>query len=731
MDGAASLATPEAAGTAAPDMTAYVRAEEGLSRLACMVEGIQCGGCVAKIERALTAEPDVREARVNLSTKRMTVAWDGPPARAGGLAAKVAGLGFKLVPYDPDRIGAGEQAEEKTLLRALAVAGFAAANVMLLSLGIWAGNAQGMAPETRELMHWFSALIALPAISYAGRPFFRSALQVLSKGHTNMDVPISLGVLLAAGMSLHETIVGGHHAYFDSAVTLLFFLLIGRYLDRRARGRARSAAERLLALRAQAVTVLDPDGSRRAVGPEAVMPGDRVLVAAGERVAVDGTVIAGRSDIDTSLITGESVPATADTDTKVFAGTVNLTGALTLRVDAAGDDTLLADIVRLVEAAEQRRARFVSLADRVSRLYAPAVHSLALAAFLGWWLLGGADWQVALLIAVAVLIITCPCALGLAVPAVQVIASGRLMRQGVFLKSATALERLAEVDLVAFDKTGTLTLGQPRLVANPGMDGDALRVAASLASTSKHPLARALAAATPDTGAAEGVVEVPGCGLQKDDIRLGRREWCGVGNASEAVDGSEMWLVRPNAAPVRFGFEDDLRPDAIETVAALKAAGTSVALLSGDREPVVARVAATLGIEDWRAEMRPEEKTARLEAWAREGRRVFMVGDGLNDAPALAAAHISASPSTAADISQTAADAVFQGERLAPVGELLTVACRADRLVKQNFVLAFGYNIVTIPLAMAGFVTPLIAAVCMSSSSIAVVGNALRLGLRR
>jgi Cu2+-exporting ATPase len=727
---------------AAVDVGPYVRTDaSGRNTLALMVEGITCGGCVKTIERALQDFPGVTDARVNMTTRRLQLAWTGEVAQGGEMVARLGALGYRAVPYDPERLSDADTRQEKALLRAMAVAGFAAANVMLLSVSVWAGHAQGMADATRDLLHWFSALIALPAIAYAGRPFYASALEALKARRTNMDVPISLAVILAAGMSLSETIQSGPHAYFDSAVTLLFFLLLGRYLDRRARGKARSAAERLLALRSGAVTVLEADGTRRVLPADQLATGMRVLAAAGERIPADGRIVEGTSDLDSSLLTGESLPETGGPGTRVYSGTLNLSAPVVVEVTATGEDTLLAEIVRLMETAEQRRARYVALADRMARGYAPVVHLLALAAFLGWVLLGGMAWQPALLIAVAVLIVTCPCALGLAVPAVQVIASGRLLKRGVLLKSGTALERLAHVDTVVFDKTGTLTRGRPELRAD-GADADDLRAAARLAGASTHPLARAIGRAAPDAPVLDGVREEPGCGLawtdaQGNETRLGKRAWA-VGEAADAGapdastdDGPELWLARPGRAPVRFSFDDPLRADAGEVVRSLQAQGKAVILLSGDRAPTVEGVARRLGLADWQAECAPREKVARLEKLVAGGKRVLMVGDGLNDAPALAAASVSLSPASAADISQTAADAVFQGERLRPVLEVLDVARRSGRLVNQNFALAFGYNVVAVPLAMAGFVTPLIAAVVMSASSLAVTGNALRLGLAK
>jgi P-type Cu2+ transporter len=726
-----TLAPPASADEMPVDFASYVRTDaSGLHHLHLMVEGVHCGGCIRRIEGTLTRLAGVESARLNMSTRRLAVAWRGEAPRAGEMAAVVTGQGYRVVPFDPGRLSASDARRETELLRCLAVAGFAAANVMLFSVSVWAGHAQGMGPATRGLLHWFSALIAMPAIAYAGRPFFGSALTALRAGRTNMDVPISIGVVLATAMSLFETIQGGRHAYFDSAVSLLFFLLIGRYLDSRARGRARSAAERLLTLRAAAVTVLDAEG-RRAMRPvEQVRPGMTVLVAAGERVGVDGRVVAGISTLDVSLITGETLPARAAEGDHVFAGTLNLEGPLRLEALAVGEDTALAEIVRLMELSEQCRGRHVGIADRVARLYAPVVHGLALATFLGWTLGAGAAWQTALLHAVAVLIITCPCALGLAVPAVQVIASGRLMCRGVLLKSPTALERLAQIDTVVLDKTGTLTEGRPVLVDPGAISPEALAVAAGLAGASRHPLARAVCRATPDVPVAQSVQEVPGCGLAlatpDGEVRLGRRGWASEIN-DDGSAAPELWLSRPGHELVRFAFEDPLRADAAAVVTALAARGLAVELLSGDREGGVAEAARRLGIRHWRAGVTPAAKCAHLRGLVASGRKVLMIGDGLNDAPALAAATVSLSPATALDISQTTADAVFQGRLLTPVLDLLDVAQRADGLVRQNFALAFAYNLVTVPLAIAGLVTPLIAAASMSTSSIFVVGNALRL----
>jgi len=714
----------------------YVRPQaDGISELNLVVENLHCPSCIPRIEGALVGRPGVVEARVNLSTRRLRLRWHGAAAEATDLLEPVVRQGFRLAPFDPGVAEAPHEGARRTLLRALAVAGFAAGNVMLLSVSVWSGLVSDMGEATRTLLHWVSALIALPAVAYAGRPFFASAVAALRGGRLNMDVPISLAVLLTTAMSLFETVRGGPLVYFDAAVMLLFFLLIGRYLDLGVRGRVRSAAENLLALRARSATLIEADGRYRAVAVAELRTGARVAVAAGERIPVDGRIATGRSEIDTSLVTGESLPRAAGPGDEVFAGTLNLGALLEVEVTAAGDDTLLAEIVRLMEAAEQGRARYVRLADRAARIYAPAVHVLAFATFLGWLLLGAAAWQSALMTAVAVLIITCPCALGLAVPAVQVTAVARLLRRGVLVKSADGLERLAQIDAVAFDKTGTLTQGRPTLTNRDEIDPADLQLAATLAGASRHPLARAVCQAAGSVSmGAKGVHEEPGMGLAAtvggQEVRLGNRVWCGVAEAdAPAATEMELWLAAADRAPVRFAFRDTPRAGAGALIAWLQAQGVPVMLLSGDRPAAVRDLAAALGIADWHAECRPSDKIAHLEKLAAAGQKVLMIGDGLNDAPALAAAFASASPAEAADISQTAADVILQGDSLAPLAEAIRVARSARRLVLQNFALALGYNAVAVPLAVAGLVTPLIAAAAMSASSIAVTLNALRLNL--
>jgi Cu2+-exporting ATPase len=695
-----------------------------------LVDGMHCPSCVAIIESALKKQEAVTGARLNLSTRRLKVSWKGSKSLGDQWVSLINGMGYRAMPFDPASAETSEKREEKFLLRCMAVAGFASGNMMLFSVPIWASDAATMSEHTRLMFQWVQALIAVPAIAYCGQPFYRSAWRALKEYRTNMDVPISVAVILATLMSFFEFFNHGAHTYFDSGVMLLFFLLIGRYLDARARGKARSTAHDLLQMMTGFATVLREDGTQLTIPLADIQEGMTLLIAAGEKIGADGTVIAGSSEIDTSLITGETLPRPAQVGAQVFAGMMNLAAPITVKVTKAGERSLLSEIIRLMEAAEQSQAKYVGIADAVSRWYTPLVHILAAATFIGWWAVMGAEWQVALLYAATVLIITCPCALGLAVPVVQVLASGRLMRRGILLKSGSALERLSAITHVAFDKTGTLTHGTPELQQVEAIPPAALARAASLAVHSKHPLSKALARAYSGPLAVVTVEEVPGCGLSAQGVKLGKASWCGVKN--DAQDSAlELWLVEQGSAPVRFTFADALRRDAAATIAKLRAAGLGVELLSGDRQSVVDAVSAELGIPEALAELTPVQKCERLEALKQQGAKVLMVGDGLNDAPSLASASVSMSPASAMDITQNAADIVFQSSDLSPVFTSWKIARFSQVLVKQNFMLAMLYNIIAIPMAVLGHVTPLIAALAMSGSSLVVIANAMRLNLNK
>ncbi len=701
------------------------------------VEGVHCGGCIARIEKAVKDLPGVTEARLNFTNRRLHVAWEDGEIKPAEIIETLERIGYHGYPFVPQRAEEEEAAEARRLTRYLAVAGFAAMNIMLLSVSVWSGS--DMTPSTRDFFHWASALIALPAAAYAGQPFFVSAWRALRARSLNMDVPITVGVTLALAMSVIETANHAHDAYFDSAIMLLFFLLLGRTLDHAMRRKTRAVAGNLAALKA--------DTAHRFMGDElisvpvaALAPGDRVLVRPGERVPADGVVVSGASEIDESLITGETLRRKISGNAKIYAGSMNYSGALTLRVTAAGADSLIDEIERLLEKAASAKSRTRRLADRAARVYAPAVHLTAALTAVGW-LIAGASLHDAVVTAIAVLIITCPCALSLAIPAVQVVASGVLFRSNVILNAGDAIERLAEADTIVFDKTGTLTLPEPRVTNAAEIEPDLLQMAARLALSSRHPLALALAREAESAAPFDGAVEEPGQGVRVmidgTEARLGSPAFCGLTHTPfiPASAGTNGGHVRPNASMIMFShngrsaafaISQKLRLDAAEVIAALGKSGYDLRILSGDRSLAVEPVARALGIARWQGELTPAEKIVYIDALKAEGRRVLMVGDGLNDAPSLAAAHVSLSPIAAADLTQAQADAVFLGERLGPVAQALKVARRARALMTQNLWLAGVYNMIAVPVAIAGLVTPLIAALAMSGSSMLVTLNALR-----
>jgi Cu2+-exporting ATPase len=684
-----------------------------------------CAACISDVERTLMSLPGVRSARVNLTLKRVSVSA-GLDLTAAQMIAALARAGYEAHELDPGLLSITEMDRQgRELLMRLAVAFFSMMNIMLFSVAVWSG-ADG---ATRDLFHWISALIAIPTVIFSGQPFFKSAWAALRVGRLGMDVPISLALILASSISLFETFEGGHQAYFDAAVMLCFFLLLGRYLDHRTRTIARSAAEELAALEVPRAAVL-LDGVEVIRPISEVQVGDLVRVRPGGRMPVDGTVTDGTSELDRSLLTGESLPVFAGPGTVVAAGEVNLTGPLSVRVTAAGKDSSLHRMADLVAVAESAATRYTTLAERAARWYSPLVHLLSFTAFGFWMWKTGGDLRYAVNISAAVLIITCPCALGLAVPAVVTAASGRLFRKGLLIKDGTALERLAEVDTVLLDKTGTLTMGTPVPVGFADHPTGVVAIAAALAGASSHPLAQALARKAAELGIEpvriDDVSEVPGYGIkgihQGKEVRLGRADWCGIAPLEVTAT-----YFRADEQTHAFAFEDHLRPGAEAAIAAFKSMGKDVRLISGDVQGAVRGLADRLGIDDWTANALPEEKVALVHDLARAGRKVLMIGDGLNDTAALAAAYVSISPATALDAARVASDIVLLGTSLAPVADALRISGQTRRRIIENFLISGGYNVVAVPLALVGMATPLAAALAMSLSSITVSLNALRL----
>jgi P-type Cu2+ transporter len=733
-----------------PIVTEYAMSKQSMERIALLEEvqlgvrklingnfglllstpSIHCGNCISTIENQIGKLSGIKNVRANLSLKRISVEFDGSVQTLSTAIDKLEELGF------PSQSLSSEASEKsdpqlKSLIRALAVSGFAAANIMLLSIPVWNG-AEG---ATKDLFHFVSALIAIPCVAYGGLPFFRSAFAALRHRRMNMDVPISLGVLLATGMSMYESFIGGGHAYFDAATSLLFFLLIGRTLDHMMRSKSRDAADRLVRIAAKGGFVVGEGGELTYIAIDGLKPGMCIRIAAGERFPVDGTVLEGVSDVDRALVTGESEALRVVEGMQVEAGTLNLTGSIDITASLAAKDSFLAAVTEMMSSAEKGRSGYVRIADRMAQIYAPAVHVLAVASFLGWMLWTSGGWHQSLTVAIAVLIITCPCALGLAVPVAHVVSAGRLFKEGILMKDGSALERLAAIDGAVFDKTGTLTTGQPSIKATTIPQGHIAALAKAMALRSVHPASRALANYIAEKPEMEltAVHEVPGCGIEatyhERTVRLGRNEW-----VAEIVDDRRSEAPAQGVALAVAGdrlylsqLSEKLRPDGRWMVETLQSQHLPCRILSGDHETPVARIASLLGMDAHQSNMRPGDKLDYLNAAARDGRKLLMVGDGLNDAPALVAAHVSMAPATASDVGRTAADFVFTRGSLSSIITAYDIAKATSRIVRQNFALAIIYNVLAVPLAVSGQLNPLLAAIAMSMSSIIVVGNSLRL----
>ncbi len=716
------------------DLSAFLRgAPSEPQRLDLAVDGIRCAGCMSTIENAVGRIPGVTHARVNLTDKRLSVMFAPGAAAPTTVLSRLAELGFKAHPFSPRGREGVEGAEYRRLLRALGVAAFASMNIMLLSVVVWSGHATGLDPATRDLFHWISALIALPTAAYSGRVFFDSAIAGLRARRVNMDVPISLGIVLALGMSVAQALNHAEHAYFDGAVMLMFFLLIGRVLEHMMQDRTRKTAANLSALKAEKALKRLPDGSWKSMPTDMVEPGDVVMVRTGERVPLDGVIEEGATDLDQSLVSGETAHRAVATGDAVYAGAMNVSGPIVLRVARSHDGTMLAEIERLMAAATANRGRYVRLADRAARLYPPVVHTAALATFLGWMAFG-LPWNEALIIAITVLIITCPCALGLAVPTVQIVASGALFRRGLLLNSGEALERLAETDWVVFDKTGTLTAPAAEIANPEEIDRSMLAGAARLALTSRHPLSAVIADQLRGASPFATARELPGQGVTASVdgsvLRLGSPDFCDAKRQADEIapryPDASLVAFRADDKVAVFAIRQPLRADARKTVRAFEDAGIPTEIVSGDREAAVSTIASRLDVTEWRAGILPGGKVARLQELKAEGHRPLMIGDGLNDAPALSEAHASIAPVSAAHLTQAKADMLLMGERLAPAFEAVMIARQARRLMSGNLWFSAVYNIVAIPIAVAGLATPLVAALAMSGSSLIVMLNALR-----
>jgi Cu2+-exporting ATPase len=717
----------------------FVQQEVGEAREAALIlEGIVCAACVWLNERHVKALPGVLDFAVNYATRRARVRWDNQRIRLSEILEAIAAIGYHAHPFDPGRQEQVYRKEKTLALRRLAVAGLAMVQVMMLAVALYAGDYEGMSDALRGFLRWVSLLLTLPVVVYSARPFFASAWRDLRRHQLGMDVPVSLAIAAAFAASAYATMSGRGEIYFDSVTMFSFFLLAGRYLEMGARHRAGQAAEELVKLLPASAARLTETGEER-VAVVDLAPGDRVLVRPGETVPADGRVLEGRSSLDESLLSGESLPQARGAGDLLVGGTVNNESPLVVQVEQVGEATILSAIVRLLDRAQTEKPAVAQLADRVAGWFVAAL--LLVAGLVAWWW-----WQHdpahAFSVTLSVLVVTCPCALSLATPAALTAATGALTRLGVLTTRGHALETLARATHVIFDKTGTLTEGRLRL---QGVDllgsldrAGCVEIAAALEQASEHPIARALRAETLARCKAEAVVATPGCGVEGcvrgTRYRIGTEDFVrGLQNSADAglsgTDATHMGVMLGSEQGflAHFEFGDRLRDGAVETVARLKALGVEVELLSGDQQAAVQRVARELGIRRYQARCLPQDKLRRIQALQRSGAVVAMVGDGVNDAPVLAGAQVSLAMGGGTQLAHASADMILLSEQLPHLADALRTSRRTLAVVRQNLAWALMYNLVALPLAAAGWVAPWLAAIGMSSSSLVVVLNALRL----
>ncbi|MDO9450883.1 MAG: heavy metal translocating P-type ATPase [Rugosibacter sp.] len=715
---------------------------------ALILEGITCAACVWLNEAHLRCQPGVTSVDINYATRRARVRWDTRVTKLSKLLEAIAAIGYRAHPYDVARSESLAQKERKTALWRLFVAGFGMMQVMMYAIPVYLAQTEtgsDMAPDIEQLMRWASLILTLPVVLYSAAPFFANAWRDVTLRRLGMDVPVALGVGSAFAASLWATLSGSGEVYFDSVTMFVFFLLSGRYLEMMARQKAVRSVETL----ARAIPTLAtrfvrwPEAACERVATAELHVGDVIQLAPGESIPADGEVVEGVSAADESLLTGESRPLPKMVGDALIGGSVNVNSPLAMRVLRLGEDTRLAAITRLMERAAAEKPQVVHMADRIAARFVVAVLLLAVMTALIWWQINPDQ---ALWVFVAVLVVSCPCALSLATPVALTVATGALAARGVLVTRGHAIETLAQANHFIFDKTGTLTLGQLTLIETivcRGAPDAAIALAAGLEQGSEHPIGRVLRQAANTIVPVVNVRAVTGAGvlgfINASEWRLGRpdfvaglhqkplplniEEKVGAGDTVIALGSTDGWQAF-------FQLGDDVRPEATAAMAALRRTGVTLSIFSGDASAAVQRVSQALGIADARGGMTPEDKHAAVTALQAAGAVVAMVGDGVNDAPVLAKAQVSIAMGSGADLARAQADIVLLGNHLAALAPGVVLARRTVRIVRQNLFWAFTYNLTAIPLAMVGWVTPWMAGIGMSASSLLVVLNALRLQSR-
>ena len=712
----------------------FVTHEGSLASTSLMIEGISCAACGWLIERHVRNLDGVAEASLNLSNHRLQVRWSGARLPLSELLAELRRIGYAAHPYQPDEAAERLAQENRRAMRQLGVTGLLWMQVMMATMATWPEFNLDLSESFFVTLRWTALVLTTPIVFYCCTDFFRGALRDLRTRHLTMDVSVSLAIGGAYLAGIWSTITGQGELYFDAVGMFALFLLAGRFLERRARERTAAATAQLINLLPASCLKLGEDGQSVRILLSELRIGDQVLVQPGALIPADGRISTGQSSIDESVLTGEYLPQARSVGDLVTAGTLNVEGPLTIQVQALGDDTRLSAIVRLLERAQSEKPRLAELADRVAQWFLLIVLATAAIVGLVWWQI---DPQRAFWIVLALLVATCPCALSLATPTALTTATGSLHKLGLLLTRGHVLEGLNHIDTVIFDKTGTLTEGRLTLNAvHPLAELDAdtcLALAAALENRSEHPIARAFGRAPQ---AADFVDSVPGLGLQGAvagrSLRIGHPRFVAegyLGSAPKIPDDQGQWLLLGDErGPLAWLVLDDrLRADAPALLDACRQRGWNTFLLSGDSSPMVGRIAEQLGFDVALGGLTPADKLAHLQRLQADGRRVLMLGDGVNDVPVLAAADISVAMGSATDLAKTSADAVLLSNRLDSLVQAFDVARRSRRIIVENLAWATLYNGLILPFAAIGWVTPLWAAIGMSASSLLVVLNALRL----
>jgi P-type Cu2+ transporter len=709
---------------------------------ALILEGIVCAACVWLNERHISQLPGVLDVQVNYATHRARVRWDDRRIQLSDILQAIHHIGYTAHPYDPAQQQLARERERRAQLRRIGIAGVLGMQVMMIMLALYVGEWTGIEDNFRTLFHWTGLLLTTPVLLFSGTPFLRGAWRDLRNRSVGMDVPVAIGILVAFGGSIHTTLTGHGAVYYDSVVMFIFFLLVSRYFEMVARKRGAETAEALAqGLPAMATRLGDCDGTaaqEEVIPAIELHPGDRVLIRPGATVPVDGTVESGASGISEALLSGESTPLQKTVGDALIGGSINMDSPLVMRVERTGQDTVLAEITRLLENAQQQKPALTRLADRVAAGFVGAVLLLAAGVGLYWWQHDPQHW---LPVLVSVLVVTCPCALSLATPTAISAATGTLLSRGLLATGSAQLETLARATHVVFDKTGTLTVGTPRVVDvqtdSPLDKTTLLQVAAALEAQSEHATAHAILQYTGNSPlVAADIHNHPGAGISG---RTGDRQWF-IGNsgfvqahsvnlAGLAGDNpdTQVYLADAERIHARFSLQDEIRPDAADAVRRLQQAGLQVILMSGDNPAAARAVAGKLGIETVFANLKPADKLDEVQRLQQQGHVVIMVGDGINDAPVLGAADVSIAMQAAANITRAGADMILLSDQLEAIAEGVQLARRTLRIIRQNLAWAVIYNLLALPAAAAGYVAPWMAAIGMSSSSLLVVVNALRL----